>query len=45
MAYLLSRMERSVPAVRRAVETLDREALRQKRPVTRSLAAELLRAP
>jgi chromosomal replication initiation ATPase DnaA len=45
VAYLLSRLERSVPAVRRAVETLDREALRQKRPVTRSLAAELLRAP
>jgi chromosomal replication initiation ATPase DnaA len=43
IAFLLNRIERSFPAVRRAVETLDREALRLRRPVTRALAAELLR--
>lgn len=40
--YLMSRIERSFAAARAAVETLDREALRLKRPVTRSLAAEML---
>lgn len=43
VAYLLSRLERSIGAVRQAVEWLDRESLRQKRPVTRALAAELFK--
>ena len=41
--YLATRIERSYAAVRRAVELLDTEALRLGRPVTRALAAELLR--
>jgi len=41
LAYLTSRMERSVAAARAAVERLDREALRLHRPVTRALAAEV----
>jgi chromosomal replication initiation ATPase DnaA len=43
IAYLLTRMERSFPAARSAVDNLDREAMRQKRPVNRALAAELYR--
>lgn len=43
LAFLASRIERSFPAVRRAVEQLDREALRLHRPVTRALASELFR--
>jgi len=43
VSYLVSRIERSTAAARRAVELLDSEALRQGRPVTRALAAELLR--
>jgi chromosomal replication initiation ATPase DnaA len=43
VGYLVSRIERSFAGVRAAVEQLDREALRQQRPVTRSLAAELFR--
>lgn len=43
VGYLVSRIERSYAAARQAVETLDREALRLGRPVTRALAAELLR--
>ncbi|HXF89076.1 MAG TPA: DnaA/Hda family protein [Xanthobacteraceae bacterium] len=39
--YLVTHVERSVAAVRAAVERLDREALRRKRPVTRALAGEL----
>jgi chromosomal replication initiation ATPase DnaA len=42
IAYLCTRLERSFAAARATVENLDREALRQKRPVTRALAAELL---
>lgn len=42
--YLATRIERSFAAARHAVEELDREALRQQRPVTRALAAELLGA-
>ncbi|MEJ0077265.1 MAG: chromosomal replication initiator DnaA [Alphaproteobacteria bacterium] len=42
IAYLSTRIERSFGAARAAVQDLDREALRQKRPVTRALAAELL---
>jgi chromosomal replication initiation ATPase DnaA len=41
VAYLAPRIERSFAAARAAVIALDREALRQKRPVTRMLAAEL----
>jgi len=43
VGYLLTRLERSCAAVRRAVEFLDSEALRLGRPVTRAFAAELLR--
>jgi chromosomal replication initiation ATPase DnaA len=43
VSYLASRIERSFVAVRQAVELLDSEALRLGRPVTRALAAELLR--
>jgi chromosomal replication initiation ATPase DnaA len=43
LGYLATRIERSFAAARAAVEALDREALRLKRPVTRALAAELLR--
>jgi chromosomal replication initiation ATPase DnaA len=44
VGYLASRIERSYTAARRAVELLDSEALRLGRPVTRALAAELLRS-
>ena len=43
VSYLASRIERSYAAVRQTVELLDSEALRLGRPVTRALAAELLR--
>jgi chromosomal replication initiation ATPase DnaA len=43
VSYLMPRLERSFAAVRRAVDRLDAEALRQKRPVSRALAAEVLR--
>ena len=45
VGYLASRIERSYAAARRTVELLDTEALRLGRPVTRALAAELLRKP
>jgi chromosomal replication initiation ATPase DnaA len=41
--YLLTRIERSYAAARVAVVALDTEALRQGRPPTRALAAELFR--
>ena len=41
--YIASRIERSFAAARSAVVTLDSEALRQRRPATRALAAELFR--
>jgi chromosomal replication initiation ATPase DnaA len=41
--YLATRIERSFAAVRHAVELLDAEGLRLGRPITRALAAELLR--
>jgi chromosomal replication initiation ATPase DnaA len=44
VSYLSTRLERSYAAARRAIELLDAEGLRQGRPVTRALAAELLRA-
>ncbi len=43
VGYLLPRIERSFVAARRAVEQLDAEALRRGRPITRALAAEVLR--
>jgi chromosomal replication initiation ATPase DnaA len=43
VSYLANRIERSYAAAHRAVELLDTEALRLGRPVTRALAAELLR--
>jgi chromosomal replication initiation ATPase DnaA len=41
--YLANRIERSFAAARAVVDKLDREALRQMRPVTRALAAEVWR--
>jgi chromosomal replication initiation ATPase DnaA len=43
LSYLLTRIERSFAAARAAVIALDGEALRQRRPATRALAAELFR--
>jgi len=45
VGYLATRIERSFSGARSAVERLDREAMQQKRPVTRALAAELFRDP
>ncbi len=45
VSYLATRLERSYAAARAAIELLDTEALRQGRPITRALAAELLRTP
>jgi chromosomal replication initiation ATPase DnaA len=45
VSYLSTRIERSYTAARQAVELLDTEALRLGRPVTRALAADLLRNP
>jgi chromosomal replication initiation ATPase DnaA len=44
IAYLMARMERSFAAARHLVAELDAEALRRKRPLTRTLAAEILRS-
>jgi chromosomal replication initiation ATPase DnaA len=43
IAFLLNRIERSFAGARAAVARLDREAMRRQRPLTRALAAELLR--
>jgi chromosomal replication initiation ATPase DnaA len=43
IGYIAQRIERSFAAAQAIVAELDREALRQKRPVTRALAGELLR--
>jgi chromosomal replication initiation ATPase DnaA len=43
VGYLANRIERSYAAARDTVALLDREALRLGRPITRSLAAEILR--
>jgi chromosomal replication initiation ATPase DnaA len=45
VSYLVNRIERSFLAAHRAVQQLDEEAMRQHRPVTRALAAELFRVP
>jgi chromosomal replication initiation ATPase DnaA len=42
VSYLATRLERSYAAARRAIALLDKEGLRQGRPVTRALASELL---
>ena len=43
VGYLVTRIERSFAGARAAVARLDQEAMRQQRPLTRALAAELLR--
>lgn len=43
IGYVSTRIERSFAAAQAIVVDLDREALRQQRPVTRALAGELLR--
>jgi chromosomal replication initiation ATPase DnaA len=43
VSYLTHHLDRSYASVRRTLEFLDNEALRLGRPVTRALAAELLR--
>lgn len=43
--YLVRRIERSFAAAHAAVQRLDHESMRQHRPVTRALAAELFRTP
>lgn len=45
VSFIANRIERSFAAARQTVELLDSEALRRRRPVTRMLAAELLRDP
>jgi chromosomal replication initiation ATPase DnaA len=45
VTFLATRIERSFAAMHRAVQALDREALRRQRPVTRALAGELFREP
>src|SRR5882757_9342435 len=43
VTFITRRIERSFGGARRAVIALDREAMRQQRPLTRTLAAEVLR--
>ena len=43
IAYIATRIERSLGAARRLVATLDREALAKGRRVTRAMAAEVMR--
>jgi len=43
VSYIASRIERSFAAARSTVIALDQEALRQGRPPSRALAAELFR--
>ncbi|HEY6259394.1 MAG TPA: chromosomal replication initiator DnaA [Xanthobacteraceae bacterium] len=43
VGYLVKRIERSMAAARSMVAVLDHEAMRQRRPLTRALAAEILR--
>ncbi len=45
VSYLANRIERSFVAAHQAVRRLDEEAMRQRRPITRALAAELFRVP
>jgi chromosomal replication initiation ATPase DnaA len=43
IGYVAMRIERSLAAARAVVARLDQEAMRQKRPLTRALAAEMMR--
>jgi chromosomal replication initiation ATPase DnaA len=43
VGFLTKRIERSIAAARLVVGELDREAMRQQRPLSRALAAEILR--
>lgn len=43
VSYIATHIERSFVAARKTVVALDRESLRQRRPVTRALAAETIR--
>ncbi|HLH95762.1 MAG TPA: chromosomal replication initiator DnaA [Xanthobacteraceae bacterium] len=43
ISFLANRIERSVASARAVVAELDREAMRRQRPLTRALAAEILR--
>jgi chromosomal replication initiation ATPase DnaA len=43
VGFLAKRIERSIAAARQVVAELDHEAMRQQRPLTRALAAEVLR--
>jgi chromosomal replication initiation ATPase DnaA len=45
VGYVAMRIERSFAAARNVVARLDDEAMRHQRPLTRALAAELLRVP
>jgi chromosomal replication initiation ATPase DnaA len=45
VGFIVNRIERSFAAARRVVAELDREAMRRQRPLTRALAAEILRLP
>jgi len=45
IGYVAMRIERSFAAARAVVARLDDEAMRRKRPLTRVLAAEILRVP
>jgi chromosomal replication initiation ATPase DnaA len=45
IGFVATRIERSFAAARAAVDLLDREAMRRRRPLTRMLAAEVLRGP
>ena len=45
VSFLVNRIERSFVGVRAAVARLDEEAMRQHRPPTRALAAEVFREP
>jgi chromosomal replication initiation ATPase DnaA len=44
VSYLATRIERTFQAARAVVAKLDQEAMQRKRPLTRALAAEVLRA-
>ena len=43
VSYLVTRIERTFQAARAVVAKLDLEAMQRKRPLTRALAAEVLR--
>jgi chromosomal replication initiation ATPase DnaA len=43
VGFLVTRIERTFQAARAVVARLDQEAMQRKRPLTRALAAEVLR--